>query len=113
MASACARSGLLACPDQAPLRLHKISTKRRIAISSLPECVRDVILRAGPSHMLRWTSTAAALAHVEVDRPAHYRADRCGDVVEDHGRDGGVDGERDERVPAAGVPGHLHPRDVD
>src|SRR5260370_39749546 len=107
MASTGARSGLLACLDQAPLRLLKRSTKRRIAKPTLPECLRNVILRANPSHILR--PRRAALAHVEVDRPADHRTDRRGDVVEDHRRDGRPDRERDEAVAPAGVPGTLPP----
>src|SRR5713226_5488321 len=39
--------------DQAPLRLCKISTKRRIAMPSLPESRSHVTLRALLSHRLR------------------------------------------------------------
>src|SRR5215470_20363752 len=51
--------------------------------------------------------------HVEVDRAAADGADRCGDVLEYHGRDGAVDGQCNQGVATAHVPGHLHAGDVD
>src|SRR5436309_12617249 len=46
-------------------------------------------------------------AHVEIDRAAADGADRRGDVLEYHGRDGAVDGQCDQGVATAHVPGHL------
>src|ERR1051326_5021793 len=85
--------------DQAPLRLREISTKRRIALASLPKSRPDVTLRALPSRIPR----RQILRLGEVDRPAEHRADLLGDRLKQCGRDRGVHGQRDQRVAAADV----------
>src|SRR4051812_38422391 len=71
-------------------------------------------LSAGPGS---WDSGGGTSGHAdplvgEVHLAGRVGADLADDLVEDRARDGRVDRHRDQRLPAAAVPAHLHAGDV-